>query len=77
MIQIFHEIIGISPPFNMIVLIVLLTAGASVIKVVAMQVRRYFVHRHELEFKRELIDRGLSGDEIERVIRAHGPSVEK
>jgi hypothetical protein len=69
-----HSIISIPPPFNMIVLIVLIVATAGVVGTIVKQVRKYACHRQELEFKRELLDRGLPVDEIERIVRARGPS---
>jgi hypothetical protein len=58
---------------NAVVLIVLIGAIAGVISSIAKQVRKFAVHRQELEFKRELIDRGMQPAEIERVVRAHNP----
>jgi len=59
-------------PFNMVVIIVLITSCAGVVSAVAKQIRKYACHRQELEFKRELLDRGLAPEEIELVIRARG-----
>jgi hypothetical protein len=36
----------------------------------ATQIRKYVCYRHELDFKRDLVERGLSIDEIERVVAA-------
>ena len=36
----------------------------------AAQIRKYVCFRHELEFKRDMVERGLSIDEIERVVAA-------
>lgn len=63
-------IITIPPPFNMIVLIVLIGTLAGLIGGIAKQIRRFACHRQELEFKRELVDRGMSAEEIERVVQA-------
>jgi hypothetical protein len=41
-----------------------------VVAILATQIRKYASHRHELELKRDLVERGLSIDEIERVIAA-------
>jgi hypothetical protein len=43
--------------------------GAGVITTLVVQVRKYLCYRQELEFKRELLDRGASVDEIERLIK--------
>jgi hypothetical protein len=69
-----HELIevlrSLETPWNMIVLVVLISCIASVIKAVAKQSRTYASHRAELNLKRELVERGLSVDEIERVMAA-------
>lgn len=57
-------------PFNMIVMICLIFAFSSVIGVIVDQVRKYLCHRQDLDFKREMLDRGMSAEEIDRVIRA-------
>jgi cell division protein FtsL len=54
----------------MIVLVMLISCAASVVKVIAKQSRAYASHRAEVNLKRELVDRGLSVDEIERLIVA-------
>jgi hypothetical protein len=69
-----QSITNIPPPFNMIVLIVLIVMAASVVATVAKQCRKWACHRQEMEFKRELLDRGMSAEEIERVVRARGPA---
>ena len=70
--DLFHSLLNLPTPFNMIVLIVLISCTAGVITSIAKQVRRYGSHRQELDFKRELVERGLSADEIERIVAAKG-----
>jgi hypothetical protein len=70
-----QSIVDIPPPFNMIVLIVLIVTAGSALTAAVAQVRKYFSHRQELEFKRELLDRGMTAEEIERVVRAQSPTV--
>ena len=61
----FNSVMSLPVPFNMVVLIVMIVVGASVISAVAKEIRRYFCHQSELEFKRELIDQGIGAfDEI-------------
>ncbi len=43
------------------------------IAVIIIQARKYTCYRHELEFKREMVERGLSVDEIERLVSAKSP----
>lgn len=63
----FDLIRGIPTPFNMVVLIVLFSVLAGVLTTIIKQVRKYLALRYELDFKRELLDRGLSIEEIERL----------
>ena len=57
-----------------IITIILIIGIVSLAESVSKQIRRYAVHREELAFKRELLDRGLEIDEIERVVRAKSKS---
>ena len=66
----FQMMMAIPPPFNMIVLIVLICTIGGILTSAGKQIRKFACHRQELEFKRELLDRGLSADEVERVIKA-------
>lgn len=63
-------IVELPTPFNMIVLIVLIGSIAGVIGMIAKEVRKYFCHRDEMELKREMLDRGMDFQEIDRVMRA-------
>jgi hypothetical protein len=47
-----------------------LVGAFSLIAILAGHIRKYVCYRHELEFKRDLVERGLSIDEIERVVAA-------
>jgi hypothetical protein len=38
------------------------------------EIRKYASRRHELEVRRDMVERGLSIEEIERVIAAKTPS---
>ncbi len=59
-------------PFNLVAFIVLIGVVSSVITSVVKQIRKYFCHRQEIEFKREMLDRGMSAEEINTIIKA-GP----
>jgi len=59
-------------PFDMVAIICLIFAVVGIIATIAKQIRKYVCHRQEMEFKRELLDRGMTGAEIEQVVRAHG-----
>ena len=51
----------------MIVAIVLICTVGGLLSTIAVQLRRYAERRHELEFKREMVERGMTIDEIERL----------
>jgi hypothetical protein len=72
MYDIFKAILGIGVPFNMIILIVLIGCAAKTVESIAKQICQYGCHRQDVEFKRELVERGVTVDEIERIIRAQG-----
>jgi hypothetical protein len=67
------SIISIPPPFNMIVMIVLIGSIGGVFTSLITQIRKYASHRQELEFKRELLDRGMTAAEIVQVIQSKTP----
>ena len=69
--QLFELIQGLPTPFNMVATICLIFAVSSVIASVVKQVRKFICHRQEIEFKREMLDRGMSAEEIESVVQAH------
>jgi len=70
MSSILQQIIAMRTPFNMIVLVVIVSCGAGLVTSLAKQCRKYACHRQELDFKRDLLDRGMAIDEIERLVRA-------
>jgi len=77
MSELLTPITNIPAPFNMVVMIVLIVCIAGMVTGVAKEIRKFFCHRQEIEFKRELVDRGLGGDEIERIMAASIGSNEK
>ena len=70
MSDLLYSILNLQSPFNMIVLVVLIGSLAGVIGRIATQIRLFATHRSELNFKRDLVERGLGVDEIERVVAA-------
>jgi hypothetical protein len=60
-----------------IVTIVFVCVGASVVSSIAKQIRKYGCHRQEIELKRDLVERGLSVDEIERIVAAKGSAISR
>ena len=63
-------LLSIPPPFNMIVAIVLICSVAGIFASIATQARKYACHRQELEFKQEMVDRGMTAEEIDQICRA-------
>jgi hypothetical protein len=70
MSEIVHNIFSLPVPFNMVVVIVAIVFASGIITSIGTQIRKYACLRHELEFKRELLDRGMTADEIERIVKA-------
>lgn len=67
-----QSITSIPAPFNMIVLVVLIVTAGSLVGTIATQIRKWACQRQEIEFKRELLDRGMGVEEIERMVQAKG-----
>jgi hypothetical protein len=55
---------------NVALLVPLAFITIAFLAVVVKEVRKYASHRHELDAKRDMVERGLSVEEIERVIAA-------
>jgi hypothetical protein len=73
MSEFIKSIMSIGAPFNMVVLIVLIGSVCTLLGTVAAQLRIFASHRADVQLKRELVERGLSVDEIERVMKAKSP----
>ena len=71
----FFSLVNGDSPFGMIVLVVLIGSLFGAISTIASQIRRYAIHRADVNLKREMVERGLTADEIERIIAAKAPSV--
>ena len=63
-----QSIFNLPAPFNFVVVLCGLFVVGSAIGVIAKYIRDFAIYRQELAFKREMIDRGLTADEIERLI---------
>jgi hypothetical protein len=74
MSELLDPITSLPTPFNMAALIVLICAISGIITTVVKQTGAYARERQDLAFKRELIDRGMSADEVQRVVEARTPS---
>jgi hypothetical protein len=72
MSEVFQSIMHMQAPFNMVVIVVMISCAAAVVKFITMEARKYGCHRQDIDFKRELVDRGLSAEEIEKILAAAG-----
>jgi hypothetical protein len=61
-------------PFDMIVLIALIGSVSGIVVSIAKGIQNYFCQRQELDFKREMIDRGMSVAEVEQLMAAKLPT---
>jgi hypothetical protein len=61
---------SLESPLNIFVLVVLIGCLVPIVSTITAAIGKYASHRADLEFKRELVERGLSVEEIERVIGA-------
>jgi hypothetical protein len=75
--NLFQGILNMDSPFNMIVMVVLITCTTGVITSLFKQIRKYGCYRRDVDLKRELVERGLSVDEVERIVAAKGNSASK
>jgi hypothetical protein len=56
-------------PFNMIVFVALFGSVVALVGTIAFQINAFACHCQDVAFKRELVDRGMSAEEIERIVR--------
>jgi Na+-translocating ferredoxin:NAD+ oxidoreductase RnfG subunit len=70
MSQFLDQITRLPTPFNMVVLIVLIGAISGIITTLVKQIGALARQRQDLAFKRELIDRGMSAEEVQRVVES-------
>jgi hypothetical protein len=77
MTDLFEPILQLGPPFNMVVFLMLIGGIVAIISTLAKQIRKFACHRAETNLKRDLVDRGLSVEEIERVIAARSPAMKQ
>ena len=74
MSHLIDQILSLPTPFNMVVIIVAISIGAGIISSIAKQIRKYACLRYELDFKRDMIDRGMSAMEVEQLVAAKSPT---
>jgi hypothetical protein len=74
MSELFQSILHLETPFNWLSLMGLSAFAFGTLAAIVKQVRKFASHAVELRFKRDLIERGLSVEEIERVLAASSRS---
>jgi hypothetical protein len=70
--ELFKGIMAMGEPWHMIVLVVLISCATGVVTSLFKQIRKYGCYRRDIDLKRDLVERGLSVDEIERIVAAKG-----
>jgi hypothetical protein len=75
MSNVIEHIFALPTPFNMVVVVVAIVFTGVTIGGIAEQVRKYACLKRELDFKREMIDRGMTAEEVERLASVHPSSM--
>jgi|SRR6187401_2608525 hypothetical protein len=70
MLDSLSSLMDVDSPAKFFVVIALISGVVILVTVIVMQLGWLASHRAELEFKRDLVERGLSVDEIERIVSA-------
>jgi hypothetical protein len=65
-----NSLLNVDSPAKFFVVIALILCVAVVVITIVVQLGMLSTHRAELEFKRDLVERGLSVDDIERILSA-------
>jgi hypothetical protein len=68
--QLIELIRGMGVPFSTAIVIVLFICLTSLVVLIAGMIEAFVRHRLDLRFKREMLDRGMSVDEIEQLLGA-------
>jgi hypothetical protein len=66
----FQSILHLETPFNWLTLMGLAMCVFGTVTAIVKQIRKFAAHALEIRFKRDLVERGLSVEEIERVLAA-------
>lgn len=70
MTQIMTQILSMPTPFNLVAVIVIVSVGGGGITSIAREIRKYASHRESMEVIGHLAERGMSADEIERILNS-------
>lgn len=71
------SIFRLETPFNWLALMGLAGISFGAVTAVVTQIRKFADHALDVRFKRDLVERGLSVEEIERVLAAASRSGDK
>lgn len=74
MYDVIKTALEVPAPFNMIIVCTALVAAPAAVTGIAVELRKFATHRLDLNAKREMVDQGMTADEIERVLRARSRS---
>jgi hypothetical protein len=77
MSDLFDPILRLGAPFSMVVFLMLIGGAVAIISTLAKQIRKFACHHAEVNLKRDLVERGLSVEEIERVIAAKSAALKQ
>jgi hypothetical protein len=72
-----QSILHLETPFNWLSLMGLAGFAFGAVTAVVTQIRKFADHALDVRFKRDLVERGLSVEEIERVLAAASRSGDK
>ena len=70
MFDLVKDLIGVDTPYSVPIASMLFLAVAAALVLLAREVRKGVAHRMDLDAKREMVSRGMSAEEIARVLRA-------
>ena len=70
MSEVLIKLLEIPAPFNMIIVAVAMGIMIPIVAIISAEARKFFAHRADLEVKRDMVERGMSAEEIERILEA-------
>ena len=76
MSDVMMKILEVPAPFNLAIIAVVLGITVPIVAIIASEIRKFATHRQDLEAKRDMLDRGMPVEEIERVLQA-GQEIKK
>ena len=66
-----HDLVDFLPlPFNFVILILVIVFGSMIVMAIIGEIGKFARQRQQTELKRELLDRGMSAEEVSLVVEA-------